>query len=117
METTSQLLDLEKWRETLRNIWQDYTLLPYHYNNMKTYVSISRDGNHFLLVYKGWEDSRRVYGTIVHAEIRNDKIWIHYDDIENGITGELVDAGVPKDRIVPAFHPLEIRQHTWCPVV
>ncbi|GGA34419.1 XisI protein [Okeania sp. KiyG1] len=117
MKTTNQLLDLEKWRETLIKIWQYYAAFPYHYGNMKTYTSVSRDGNHFLLVYKGWEDGRRVYGTIVHAEIRNDKIWIHYDDIENGITGELVDAGVPKDRIVLAFHPLEIRQHTWSPVV
>ncbi|WP_353735102.1 XisI protein [Okeania sp. SIO2C2] len=75
-------------------------------------VRFSSDRNHFLLVHEGWEDSCRVYGTIVHAEIRNDKIWIHYDGIEDGTTDELVGAGVPKHRIVLAFHPPEIRQHS-----
>ena len=35
-----------------------------------------------------------------------------YDGIEDGITDELVASGVPKDRIVLAFHPPEVRQHT-----
>ncbi|MDY7004099.1 MAG: XisI protein [Cyanobacteriota bacterium] len=112
METTNQLLDLEKWRDTLINILQYYANLPYRYGDVKTYTIVSSDRNHFLLVHEGWEDGRRVYGTIVHAEICNDKIWIHYDGIEDGITDELVSAGVPKHRIVLAFHPPEIRQHT-----
>ena len=61
---------------------------------------------------EGWENSRRVHGCVVHAEIRNDKIWIHYDGIEDGITDELVAAGVPKDHIVLAFHPPQVREHT-----
>ncbi|NJR63514.1 MAG: hypothetical protein HC769_34890 [Cyanobacteria bacterium CRU_2_1] len=47
----------------------------------------------------------RVHGCVVHAEIRNDKIWIHYDGIEDGITGELVAAGVPKNHIVLCSTP------------
>ncbi|NEO59054.1 MAG: XisI protein [Moorea sp. SIO4G2] len=49
---------------------------------------------------------------MVHGSIRDGKIWIHYDGIEDGITDELVASGVPKDRIVLAFHPPEIRKHT-----
>ena len=55
---------------------------------------------------------RHVYGTIVHAEIRHEHIWIYYDGIEDGITDELVAAGVPKDRIVLAFHPPDVREYT-----
>ncbi|WP_293067294.1 MULTISPECIES: XisI protein [unclassified Moorena] len=73
---------------------------------------ISSDCNHFMLLHEGWENHCRVYGTIVHAEIRDSKIWIHYDGIEDGITDELVATGVPKDRIVLAFHPPDIRQYT-----
>ncbi|MFE1748097.1 element excision factor XisI family protein, partial [Coleofasciculus sp. H7-2] len=32
--------------------------------------------------------------------------------IEDGITGELVAAGVPKGHIVLAFHPPQVREHT-----
>jgi len=49
---------------------------------------------------------------VVHAEIPNDKIWILYDGSEDGMTDELVASGLPKDRIVLAFHPPEVRQHT-----
>ncbi len=110
METTDRTL--EQWREILEKILQYYADLPYRYGEVKTYMIVSRDRNHFMLVHEGWENRRRVYGTIVHAEIRNDKIWIHYDGIEDGITDELVAAGVPKDHIVLAFHSPEVRQHT-----
>jgi hypothetical protein len=103
---------VEQWRETLENILQYYADLPYRYGEVQTYVVVSRDRNHFILMHEGWEQDRRVHGFLVHAEIRNDKIWIHYDGIEDGITGELVAAGVPKDRIVLAFHPPQVRSLT-----
>jgi len=110
METANQPVD--QWRETLEKILQYYADLPYTYGDVITYVVVSRDRNHFMLIDEGWENHVRVHGCVVHAEIRNDKIWIHYDGIEDGITDELVASGVPKDHIVLAFHPPEVRQHT-----
>jgi hypothetical protein len=110
MDTPNQTLD--KWRDLLEKILQYYADLPYRYGDVTTSVIVSRDSNHFMLIHEGWENNRRVHGCIVHAEIRNDKIWIHYDGIEDGITDELVAAGVPKDHIVLAFHPPEVRQYT-----
>ena len=63
-------------------------------------------------MHEGWEDHHRVHGCIVHVEIREDKLWIHYDGIEDSITAELIEAGIPKDRIVLAFHPPFVREHT-----
>ena len=47
-----------------------------------------------------------------HVEICDSKIWIHFDGIEDGITDELLSAGISKDKIVLAFHPPQIREHT-----
>lgn len=58
------------------------------------------------------ENKQRVYGIVVHAEIRAGKIWIQYDGIEDSITEELVAMGVPKNSIVLGFHPPELRQYT-----
>jgi len=110
MATANQPID--QWRETLEKILQYYADLPYRYGDVIAYVVVSRDRNHFMLMHEGWENDRRVHGCMVHAQIRNDKIWIHYDGIEDGITGELVSAGVPKDHIVLAFHPPHVRSHT-----
>ncbi|MDF5727743.1 MAG: XisI protein [Rhizonema sp. PD38] len=115
MATTNQPLD--QWRDTLEKILQYYADLPYRYGDVRTYVVVSRDSeallrsadrNHFMLIQEGWENERRIHGFVVHAEIRSGKIWIHYD----GITGEMVAAGVPKDHIVLAFYPHSVREHT-----
>jgi XisI protein len=117
METTYPSIEqqsphLGQWRSALEKILQYYADIPYRYGEVSTYVVVSRDLNHYMLVQEGWEKNHRIHGTIVHAEIRNDKIWIHYDGIEDSITEELVATGVPKDHIVLAFHPPHIRVHT-----
>jgi XisI protein len=110
METQNQ--QLEQWRDALEQILAYYVDLPYRYGEVKTHLIISHDRNHFLLLHEGWENYRHVHGTLVHAEFRDDKIWIHYDGIEDGITDDLVKSGVPKQNIVLAFQPPHVRAYT-----
>jgi hypothetical protein len=119
METTYPSIEqqssdpqIDRWRYALETILQHYAAIPYRYGDVSTYVVVSRDLNHYMLIQEGWEKTHRIHGTIVHAEIRNNKIWIHYDGIEDSITEELVATGIPKDHIVLAFHPHHIRTHT-----
>lgn len=112
IEHQSKPLAIDQWRESLEKILQSYAGIPYRYGDVVTYVIVSCDRNHYLLMHEGWEKAHRVHGTIVHAEIRNGKIWIHYDGIEEGITDELIAAGVPKDCVVLAFQPPNVRSHT-----
>ncbi len=107
-----QLPQIDQWRDALEKILQYYADIPCRYGEVLTYLVVSRDRNHYMLIQEGWENTRRIHGTIVHDEIRNDKIWIHYDGIEDSVTEELVAIGVPKDHIILAFHPPHIRQHT-----
>lgn len=103
---------LKQWRHTLEKILQRYANIPDRYANTRRFIVVSRELNHFMLVKEGWEGKQRFHGLVIHAEIRDSKIWIHYDGIEDGITEELVEAGVPKDSIVLAFHPPHVRPHT-----
>lgn len=103
---------LEHWRRILEKTLQYYADLPYRYGDVRTEVVVSRDHNHFFLIREGWNGSKRIHGMVVHAEIRDSKIWVHYDGIEGSITADLVSAGVPKDHIVLAFHAPEVREHT-----
>jgi hypothetical protein len=112
LENQVQLQTIDQWRESIEQILRHYADIPYRYGDIFTYVIVSHDRNHYLLMHEGWENNRRVHGTIVHAEIRSDKIWIHYDGLEESITEELVAAGVPKDHIILAFHPPHLRPHT-----
>lgn len=108
---------LTQWQALLEKTLQYYADLPYPYPDVQTYVVVSRDHNHFFLMHEGWQGNRRIHGMVVHAEIRDGKIWIHYDGIEGSITEDLVAAGVPKQNIVLAFHPPYVRAHTGYAVV
>ncbi len=103
---------LERWRNIIEKILQYHARLPYRYGDVNTYVVVSRERDRYLLMHEGWENRHRVHGCIVHLEIRQNKLWIHYDGIEDSITEALVSAGIPKDHIVLAFHPPDLREYT-----
>ena len=103
---------LHRWRQILEKTLQHYADIPNRYEEIREYVIVSRDLNHFLLMQEGWHGKDRSHGPIVHAEIREGKIWIHYDGIEDSITEDIVTEGIPKDKIVLGFHPPHVRPHT-----
>lgn len=86
--------------------------IPYSHGQIKSSVIMDAEQTQFLLMDEGWDGKKRVHGCLIHVEIRDDKIWIHRDGTEDGITDDLVAAGVPKEHIVLAFHPEYLREHT-----
>ncbi|HAA29791.1 MAG TPA: XisI protein [Cyanobacteria bacterium UBA8553] len=68
--------------------------------------------NHYLLMLVGWHDQRREYGSLIHIDIKDDKIWIQSDGTEVGVANELVEAGVPQKDIVLGFKSPFKRQFT-----
>jgi hypothetical protein len=103
---------LEDYRDIVERILDAHHQIPYGYGEVESKFIIDRDRNNFVLMCAGWQGKQRIHGVVVHVEMIDGKIWIHRDGIEDGITDELVAAGVPKDKIVLAFHPPYIRPHT-----
>ena len=68
--------------------------------------------DHDQVMNVGWENKRRIYGCVVHLDIKHGKIWIQHDGTKIGIADELLKIGVPKKGIVLAFHPPYRRQFT-----
>lgn len=66
----------------------------------------------YLLLYQGWDGIRRVHHALLHLELRDGKVWIQHDGTEDGIANELIELGVPKDRIVLGFHHPDERKYT-----
>ena len=66
----------------------------------------------YVLLKIGWKGQRRIRGTTLYIRLRNGKFWIEEDMTEEGIATDLLKAGVPKEDIVLAFQPPEVRQFT-----
>ena len=60
----------------------------------------------------GWNDDKYLHTTPIHLDLIDDKIWIQYDDTEEGVATDLLEAGVPKEDIVLGFRHPKVRQHT-----
>lgn len=103
---------LENYRNIIKDVLIAYTKIPYSYGDMVSKTVFDTINDSYLLITLGWDGVNRVHGCLVHIDILDGKIWVQRDDTEDGITYELEEAGIPKDKIVLAFHPLNIRQHT-----
>ncbi len=103
---------LDTYRQCIEKVLRDYAQLPYAYGEVEREVVSDRRGDHYLLLAVGWDGAQRVHGSVVHIDIINGKVWIQRDGTEHGIAEELVAAGIPRDHIVLAFRPPDLRQYT-----
>lgn len=100
------------YQEIIEKVLSDYANFLGDDERVQNELVFDRTRDRYLLVETGWENGRRTYGTLLHLDIINGKIWIQQDGTEQGIANELVALGVPKDRIVLGFKSLQRRQIT-----
>jgi hypothetical protein len=103
---------LDEIRQIIETVLTEYAQIPYAFGDIQTEVVFDCKNDRYLLVNVGWENGRRIHGTLVHIDIINSKVWIQRDGTEDGIAGDLEQAGIYKNQIVLAFRPQEVRQYT-----
>ena len=103
---------LETYRQGIAKVLRAYAHVAYAYGDIQTEVVIDRQADHYLLLTVGWDGARRIHGSLVHIDIIDGKVWIQRDGTEHGVAEELVEAGIPRDRIVLGFRPPDLRQYT-----
>ena len=103
---------LDATREIIERILTEYTEIPYAYGEIRTEAVFDRQHDRYLLVNVGWDNGKRVHGSLVHVDLIDGKVWIQRDGTEHGIAKDLVRAGIPKDHIVLGFRPADVRRHT-----
>ncbi|MGI0480942.1 XisI protein [Geminocystis sp. CENA526] len=102
---------ITKYQQIIKKIYQEYAIFLED-NEIKIDLIFDTENNHYLLIETGWQNDYRIYGTLLHLDIINNKIWIQHDGTEEGIADELMKEGIPKQDIVLAFKPNEIRALT-----
>ena len=100
------------YREIVKRLITQYAQIKPAVGEVEIETIFDETNDHYELMYSGWHKRRRIHGSVIHVDIRNDKVWIQRDGTEGGIAEELVQAGIPREHIVLAFHSPELRQHT-----
>ncbi|MCE7987237.1 MAG: XisI protein [Caldilinea sp. CFX5] len=104
---------VDEYRTHVQKLLEQYSNFKKHDSDVETQLIFDAERDHYQLVNAGWRnEEHRVYGCVIHIDIKNDKIWIQYDGTDFNVANELVAMGVPKKDIVLAFHPPYKRPHT-----
>ncbi|MBW4585718.1 XisI protein [Aetokthonos hydrillicola Thurmond2011] len=101
-----------QYRDVVEKILKDYADFLDTDDQVQVELVFDRERDRYLLVETGWQNGYRIYGTLLHIDIINNTLWIQHDGTEEGIAGDLIAAGIPKNHIVLSFKSPEERKHT-----
>ena len=102
----------KNYHNIVEKILKEYADFINNDDQVDVELVFDREHNRYLLVEAGWQNGYRIYGTLLHIDIINNKLWIQHDGTEEGIADELVAEGIPKEHIVLAFKSEERRKLT-----
>ena len=103
---------LAHYRAIIRQLIMEYASHKPAYGDIASEVIIDEDKGHYEILQIGWQGESRVHSAMLHIDLIGDKVWIQYDGTSPGVAPELVEAGIPREAIVLAFHPAEARPYT-----
>lgn len=106
------MVKLEEYREQVKQILIKYSQYKPSYGEVEIEQIFDIERDRYQIVSVGWNNQKRIYGCMMHLDIKDDKIWIQQNTTEVDLASELIDMGVPKHDIVIGFHTPKMRQLT-----
>lgn len=103
------------YRQLIKKLLSDYESMVNHSRlsqGTETHAVFDESRDRYIVFETGWWKKKRIRSITLYVRLVNQKFYIEEDWTEEGITAELLRAGVPREDIVLAFHPPEMRQYT-----
>lgn len=104
--------NLNEYRDLIEKVLLERVGPPDLRSEVERHVIFDRVHDRYLMMKVGWHNDWRIHACPIHLDIIDGKIWIQEDGTEDGVATDLEAAGIPKDKIVLAFHEPEVRQFT-----
>ena len=103
---------LEGYRQIIRTVLDPYTKITYANVPVRNIAVFDDQHGQYLIMSDGWHGVRHLHGCLIHIEIIDELLWVQRDGTEDGITDELVSAGISKRDIVLGFQEPSVRKYT-----
>ena len=104
------MAQVDTYRRHVQTLLKQYVEERLVADDIEMQFVVDTEHDHYQLVNVGWLNKRRIYGCILHIDIRDNKIWIQHNGTERLVAEELVALGIPKEQIVLGFHSPYKRQ-------
>jgi XisI protein len=103
---------LSLYRQVIQKILTDYVATPIANGEIESQTVFDTQQDHYQVVNVGWDGHRRVYGCVLHLDIKDGKVWVQQNMTEMRIAHELVEMGVQKEDIILGFQADYVREYT-----
>ena len=101
-----------KHKEIVKAAIQKYADLMEFKEPIEKQLIFDDERGHYLLMKVGWRNSKPVYGTTFHVDVRPDgKVWVQRDNTDVVLVDDLLAGGIPANEIVLAFHAPSMRPY------
>lgn len=103
---------LAKYAQFVQDILGEYSQDKPASEGLEYQAIFDTERGHYQVATFGWEGYKYVHYSVIHVDIKSDKIWIQWNMTEIDIAREFVEMGVPKKDIVIGFHHPSLRKLT-----
>lgn len=103
---------VKEYPDIIKHLLTEYASIPRAYGQIEMETIFDDAQQHYELLAVGWDGRRRVHGSVIHLDIKGEKVWLQHDSTDAKIAEQLVDMGIPKDRLVLGFQPENVRPDT-----
>ena len=91
---------LATYRKYIQQLIEQYATYGTPTDEVDREMIIDTTHDHYQILNVGWRGEHRIYGCVLHFDIRNGKIWIQQNGTEIDLAEELLQLGVARDDIV-----------------
>ncbi len=89
------------YQQCIKTLLRRYEALKTNYSHAE--VIFDDERYRYLVVWVGWMKSKRIYQSTIHIEICDQEIVIQCNDTEDLLVTELIEMGIPQEKIRLGF--------------
>ncbi len=100
------------YQQIIKKVLSKHAASRSQWGGAHSQVVFDDERGRYLVLDIGWDDKKYWHITPIHLDLIHGKIWVQYDETEDGIATDLLEANVPKDDIVLGFLPPSVRKYS-----
>lgn len=100
------------YRKYLQQLIEQYATSGTPPDEIERETMIDTTHDHYQVMNVGWHGEHRIYGCVMHFDIKHGKIWVQQNGTEIDVAEELLHLGVSRDDIVLGFQSPYKRPYT-----
>ncbi len=103
---------LNEYRQYIKDLLSEYDSVERKNQNRESQLIFDEQRDHYLWMKIGWNESKRIYYSVIHFDIKEGKIWLQKNATDWNPAEDLIELGVTREDIILGLQPPFKRPYT-----